>query len=176
MALFLDRDGTLNVNTHYTHLIEDLYLCPGVLEFFQRLEHNQAHLKHLVPIIVTNQSGVAHGYYRIDECLALETELRTRIYHRTGHWLLESQFYHDWTTDEHSWTRKPNPGMLLQACVDHKIVPGYMIGDKPSDTSAGELAGCRLSLQVDSETSILDCLDLIERDLIEYLKPKHNVH
>ena len=58
-AVFLDRDGTINVDYHFVHRVEDFEYVPGALEglrFLQNLGY--------VPVIVTNQSGIARGFFR----------------------------------------------------------------------------------------------------------------
>lgn len=166
-ALFIDRDGTLNVNTHYTHLAEDLYLCKDIIKFFSWFTTGDFLLSELEVVIVTNQSGVANGYYTVNECLEFETELSNVILAESGYWLDPKNYYHDWTNDDNSWTRKPNPGMLLQACKDLKLKPGYMIGDKDSDVIAGSRAGCNLTFNVNHYNSILTCLYTIRNDIYE---------
>lgn len=161
VALFLDRDGTLNVNTHYTHCLDDLYLCDKVVEFFREL-HNIPRLK---PIIVTNQSGVARDYYSKGECLMFESALAELIYDKAEYMLYAPQWYHSWSKDENDYMRKPNPGMLEKACKDHNLLPGYIIGDKDSDVGAGQQAGCRLSFKLNKRTTLLDCLEMIKHDL-----------
>lgn len=163
VALFLDRDGTLNVNTHYTHLAEDLYLCDGVIDFFREL-HNYSMLQ---PIVVTNQSGVDRGYYTKDECLDFEIALEEKIACETQYQLWYEHFYHSWSKNPCLY-RKPNPGMLLRACKDHDLIPGYMIGDKDSDVEAGHRAGCRLSFKLTKDKSLLSCLHDIDKDLREW--------
>jgi histidinol-phosphate phosphatase family protein len=159
VALFLDRDGTLNINTHYTHLPEDLYWCNGVMRFFAAIS-NKPLINILQPIIVTNQSGVARKYYSKDECLAFEHHMRQELTYP----LTYKHFYHSWTAKPTPW-RKPNPGMLLQACKDHNLVPGYMIGDKKKDIEAGHKANCRRCFRVGQKLNLIDCLYHINADL-----------
>jgi D-glycero-D-manno-heptose 1,7-bisphosphate phosphatase len=164
IALFLDRDDTLNINTHYTHLIEDMYLCEGVIPFFAQLSS----MPFLQPIVVTNQSGVGRGYYKQWECLRFENALRFELLSQ-AHYSLPAEFwYHAWSEDDNDPMRKPNPGMLKLACKQHNLIPGYMIGDKPCDMLAGHNAGCRLSLQVDKQITLLDRLQIIKQDLKDW--------
>jgi len=172
IGLFLDRDGVLNVNTHYTHLVEDLYLCEGVIDFFKKLHD----WPMLVPVVVTNQSGVDREYYRVGECIKFEDALAKRIKEETGYTLWRKRFYHSWTTKD-LWSRKPNPGMLQEACLDWKLIPGYMIGDKESDRQAGQRAGCRMSFKVSKQVPITTFIPIIERDLKAwYLTRDHFKH
>ena len=56
-ALFLDRDGVININTGYCNRVEDFHLVPGIMELV-RAYRSQGYL----PIVVTNQAGIAHGF------------------------------------------------------------------------------------------------------------------
>lgn len=181
IAIVLDRDGTINENTHYTHCIDDLYLCKDIERFFAAVKDIDDYLlyegfKHnscgcttyiLDTPVVTNQSGVALGYYIEQECIDFENKLSKLIYSHTLWPLID--FYHDWTDDDTSVTRKPNPGMLLQLKEDLNVERMYMIGDKDTDVKAGIAAGCIMSFNVTEYSSILDCLDIIKSDICSYV-------
>ena len=143
-AVFLDRDGTINVEKEYLYRIEEFEFTPGAVEAIRLL--NQA--GYLV-VVVTNQSGVARGYY---------TEADVKTLHRHIDQVLISQgarvdawYYcphHEHGQPPYNQAcdcRKPMPGMLLQAAADHAIdlTRSWMVGDKPADIEAGQAAGCR---------------------------------
>lgn len=144
-AIFLDRDGTLNIDNGYTHRVEDLCFLPNVIEGLKQLQ-----AMGFVFVIVTNQSGVGRGYYTVSQMqqfnaalcdeLAKEGVMIDAVYHCTMHpkaTLVEHQ--------GHSPRRKPEPGMLLEAAADCglDLEHSVMIGDKYDDVSAGHRAGCR---------------------------------
>lgn len=148
-AIFLDRDGVLNKDIGYLHRPEDLAWIDGAPEAVRLI--NAA---GLFAVVVTNQSGVARGYYseadieRLHAHMARELEARgarvdafyTCPYHSEG---ADPRYIHPDHPD-----RKPNPGMLLRAMADFPIDPArsLIIGDKDSDIEAGRRAGVRGAL------------------------------
>lgn len=144
VGLFLDRDGVLNVNTHYPHLIEDLYLAPGVVETFKLL----CHYPDIVPVVVSNQSGVGRGYFSQSDVVYFEAALAKRIFDQTGYLIPKQNWFHCWSDNSsHPW-RKPNPGMIQAAAqqLNLDLTRSMMIGDKLSDIEAAIGAGIRYKL------------------------------
>jgi len=139
-AVFLDRDGTLNVEKEYLHRAEDWEWIPGAMEAIRLL--NQA---GFVVIVTTNQSGVARGYYNeqavrdlhatIDRWLAAEGARVDGYYYCPHH----PQFGVVRDCD----CRKPAPGLLLAAAREHDIdlARSYVVGDKASDVGAARAVG-----------------------------------
>lgn len=135
-ALFLDRDGVLNVDHGYVSRKADFKLIDGVFEAL-----HLAVARGYVLIVVTNQSGIGRGYFTQADYDALEAYIHqlfasegiplTAIYHCPHH------------PDAKCDCRKPRPGMILRAAQDHGIdLPrSVMIGDKPSDAEAARAAG-----------------------------------
>jgi len=143
-AVFLDRDGTINVEKEYLYRVEEFEFIPGVPEAIRALKT----AGYLV-VVVTNQSGVARGYYTLEDVEILHQHIQEELA-RSGTGI--DAFY---TCPHHpekgigQWRkdcdcRKGNPGMLLQAARDLDIDLGrsYMIGDKEADIEAGRRAGC----------------------------------
>jgi D-glycero-D-manno-heptose 1,7-bisphosphate phosphatase len=149
-AVFLDRDGTINLEKAYLHRTEDLELIPGAAAAIRRL--NDA--GYLV-IVVTNQSGVARGFYGESDVRALHHHLRAVLdtdgarldliyfcpYHRDG---AVAAFRRD------SHLRKPRIGMFERAVEDLEArgvtldtERSFMIGDKLADVKFGIDAGLR---------------------------------
>lgn len=169
-AVFLDRDGTINVDKGYTWRIEDLELFPGTSEAIRLL--NEA--GYLV-IVVTNQAGVAKGFYTETDVRSFNMELqRTLLAH--GAWI-DDFYYCPHHPEGHPpynmvcKCRKPAPGMIIKAAQDWKIDlnRSWIIGDKWSDLQAGLAAGCKPILVLTGEgmresvkvpTAIPRCLDL----------------
>ncbi|MFZ3207467.1 MAG: D-glycero-beta-D-manno-heptose 1,7-bisphosphate 7-phosphatase [Geobacteraceae bacterium] len=144
-AVFLDRDGTINEEKGYLFRTEEFTFIPGAPEAIRLLKE-----AGFLVIVVTNQSGVGRGYYdeaavdaihrHLDrELAALGTGVDDYYYcphhpeHGIGPYKLECK------------CRKPLPGMLLQASVDHGIdlSSSYMIGDKLVDVTTCIKAGCQ---------------------------------
>lgn len=143
-AAFLDRDGVLIEDVGYPHREDQLRLIPGAAEAVKRL--NAA---GYLCIVVTNQSGVARGYFTEERMHAFNALVVDRLaeagaridavyacpFHAEG-------VIADYVHPDHP-DRKPNPGMLLRAIADHGIDPdrSLMIGDQPSDLEAARRAG-----------------------------------
>lgn len=142
-ALFLDRDGVLNVDHGYVYCPTDFQVIDGV---FRTLRRAQAEGYAL--IVVTNQSGIARGYFDQAQYEALEYHMRhifaeegitfTDIYHCPHHPLgIVPEFSIECDC------RKPRPGMILRAAREHDIdlALSIMVGDKESDEQAARSAG-----------------------------------
>jgi D-glycero-D-manno-heptose 1,7-bisphosphate phosphatase len=152
-ALFLDRDGVINVDRGYTHRPDQFEFVPGVFEL-ARFWTNE--LRRLI-VVVTNQSGIGRGYF--DECayedltrwmcarFEAEYTAIARVYHCPYHPLHGVGEYRR----DHPW-RKPHPGMILRAVSDLGLDPAQsvILGDKMSDIEAGAAAGIGLRILVAS--------------------------
>lgn len=142
-AVFLDRDGTINVDRHYLSKPEQFELIPGVGAALRRLRDAGFRL-----FIVTNQSGIGRGYYteadmhavnaRMNELLAPLGVAFDRIY------------FSPEAPEQPSRNRKPSPQSLFEARDEFGVDLGrsYMIGDKFIDVETGWNAGCAASLLV----------------------------
>lgn len=147
-ALFLDRDGVINVNHGYVHRREDFEFLPGIFELVR-----SARRHGLLPVVVTNQAGIARGYYDEATFLALtdwmlqrfadEGAPLERVYFCPYHPMAGIGRYRAESAD-----RKPAPGMLLRARDELGLdLPGsVLLGDKTSDIEAGRAAGVGLKL------------------------------
>jgi D-glycero-D-manno-heptose 1,7-bisphosphate phosphatase len=144
-AVFLDRDGTVNEEVGYLSDLKKLRLLPGAGAAIRML--NEAGLK---VVLVTNQSGVARGYFPesfvtethelLTRMLALESARLDGIYYCPHHPKAGNSAY---TMD--CDCRKPATGMLDRAARDLEIDLGrsFMVGDKWSDVELGNRAGAR---------------------------------
>ena len=142
-AVFLDRDGTLNVEVNYLHRTEDLVLVPGAAAAVRSL--SQA---GFLVIVVTNQAGIARGYYDETALHRLHAEIQRRLAAQGAR--IDAFYFcpHHPEFDGVCECRKPAPGMLKQAAQDHAIdLPGsWLIGDTSGDIGAGNAVGCRTIL------------------------------
>lgn len=181
-AVFLDRDGTINVEKEYLYLVSDFEFIPGVPEAVRML--NQA---GMMVVVVTNQSGVARGYYTEDDVIHLHRHIAGELGRSGAHvdaWLYCP--HHPSGRGSYALPcdcRKPLPGMLQEAArrYDIDLDNSVMIGDKLADIDAGAAAGCRTILvrtgygakdeqQLSTETDVCD--DLLSAVKL-LLKPDH---
>jgi D-glycero-D-manno-heptose 1,7-bisphosphate phosphatase len=141
-ALFLDRDGVLLADPGYLHRAADTRLLPGVARALRPLARRGWAL-----VIVTNQSGIARGYYDWRAFVALQDWLARRLA-RQGLRLdavlacpLHPAGRPPWRRAHPA--RKPGPGMLLAAAVALGLDLGrsWILGDRASDLAAGRAAG-----------------------------------
>ena len=154
-ALFLDRDGVINVDHGYVHRPEQFDFVPGIFELARFWTNERRR-----PIIVaSNQSGIGRGYFDEDvyaqltrwmcERFAAEGARIARVYHCPYH---PQEGVGQYRRD-HAW-RKPNPGMLLQAAAEFglDLACCAIIGDKMSDMEAGAAAGIGLKILVRAQS------------------------
>ncbi len=144
-AVFLDRDGTINVEIEFLHLPEEFRFIPGAPQAIRLL--NEAGFR---VIVVTNQSGIARGYYDEAAVIRLHGFVDSQLA-RFGARIDAYYFcpHHpeygigDYGTE--CDCRKPGPGMLLRAAADFSLDlhASFMVGDKLADIRAGLNAGCR---------------------------------
>jgi D-glycero-D-manno-heptose 1,7-bisphosphate phosphatase len=144
-AVFLDRDGTINVEKDYLWRVEDFAFIDGAPQAIRRL--NDA---GFLVIVVTNQSGVARGLYRPEDVDRLHDHIRRRLdslgaridaFYICPHHPIEGIGRYRTECD----CRKGAPGMLLQASADFgiELATSWIVGDKLADVEAGSRAGCR---------------------------------
>jgi D-glycero-D-manno-heptose 1,7-bisphosphate phosphatase len=150
-ALFLDRDGIINVDRGYLYRLDQFEFVPGI---FDLARFWTKELRRPI-VVVINQSGIGRGYF--DEnayadltrgmCDRFEAEgtAISRVYHCPHHPLHGIGEYHC----DHPW-RKAKPGMLLQATSDLGLDPArcVILGDKMSDIEAGAAAGIGLRVLI----------------------------
>lgn len=141
-AVFFDRDGTLNVEKNYLWRIEDFEFFPGVPNAIRQL--NRA---GVLVVVVTNQSGVARGYFQLDDVRFLHDHIQSELMASgariDGFYICphHPDFGHP---PRRCDCRKPAPGMLLRAAkdLDIDLNASYMVGDKLDDLEAARRAGC----------------------------------
>ncbi|RMB00659.1 HAD-IIIA family hydrolase [Eilatimonas milleporae] len=144
-AVFFDRDGVLNEDTGYVGTQEAFVWRSGAREAI-----SEAYRRGYLPIVITNQAGVARGYYTEDDVRQLHAWMNDTL-RQTGVCIAAFYYcpYHiDGVVERyvrHCPSRKPNPGMLTQALADWSIDPAgsVLLGDKDSDIEAARRAGIR---------------------------------
>lgn len=137
-ALFLDRDGVVNVEKNYLHKVEDFEFIAGIFDLCRKYQD----LGYLI-IIVTNQSGIARGYYSEADFTQL-TAWMLDAFQEQG--IAIEAVYHCPHHPDISGTcscRKPEPGMLLEAAKTHAIdlKRSLLVGDSERDIIAAHRAG-----------------------------------
>lgn len=135
---FLDRDGVINVDIGYLYKPEDFIWNEGAIQAIKFLNDN-----NFFVIVVTNQSGVARGYYKKDDVDYLHCWMNDQLSYFGAH--IDHFYYcHHMASDPPICScRKPMPGMLFQAFHDWSgiISQSFLIGDKISDIEAANSAG-----------------------------------
>lgn len=152
-ALFLDRDGVVNVDHGYVHRREDVTFVDGIFALGRA-----AHHAGLPLVVVTNQAGIGRGYYDDATFHAVMTWMGEQ-FAREGCPLAAVYYcpHHPDATERYRRScdcRKPAPGMLLAAARDLHLdlASSLIVGDTASDMRAGAAAGLRqLFLLSDTE-------------------------
>lgn len=135
-AVFLDRDGVINIEKDYVYKIEDFEFQKGVFEAVRHFNE-----KGYLVIVVTNQSGISRGYYTNNDFLAL-TEYMLNEFEKHGAKI--AKVYHcPHAPNDGCECRKPKAGMFLEAKKEFDIdmSSSWMIGDKEGDIEAANAAG-----------------------------------
>ena len=154
-AAFLDRDGVINRDRAYVSRWEDFEFVPGAVDAMRRLKKAGYAL-----VVVTNQSGIARGYYSEAQYQALTAAMKQAlldagaavdaVYHCPHHpkgKLAELAVDCD--------CRKPAPGMILRAAkeLNLSLADSILVGDKPSDIEAARAAGVGRAYIVQSDNA-----------------------
>jgi D-glycero-D-manno-heptose 1,7-bisphosphate phosphatase len=134
-ALFIDRDGVINMDSAYPYKPEHIVFIDGIFDLCRK-----ACEKGYIIVVVTNQAGVAKGYFQENDVILLHGWMKDRFHERgieiAGFYFCP--FHKNATVEKYrgdSDCRKPKPGMILQAAKDFDIdlSKSLMIGDKESD-------------------------------------------
>ncbi len=153
-ALFLDRDGIINVDRGYVHRSDQFEFVPGIFA----LARYAANDLRWPLVVVTNQAGIGRGLFDeaayqaltrwMCERFAAEGAPIAKVYHCPYH----PEFGMGAYRQDHPW-RKPKPGMLLQAAADLHLdlARSAIIGDKTSDIEAAAAAGIALRIRVGTD-------------------------
>jgi D-glycero-D-manno-heptose 1,7-bisphosphate phosphatase len=144
-AVFLDRDGVLNADLGYVHRPDQVVWIDGAVEAIKACNAAGAFV-----FVISNQSGVARGYYEEGAVRTLHDWMRAELA-RAGARVDAFEFcphYADGTVASyrrHCRRRKPEPGMILDLLAAWPVerATSILIGDKSTDLAAGEAAGIR---------------------------------
>ena len=133
-ALFLDRDGTINVDYGYVYQPEKFELIDGITELCLRAQE-----KGYLIIVITNQSGIARGYYTDDDFQKIN-QYMIEIFNWYGVKITDVFYCPELSGND----RKPNCGMFIKARDKYGIdmAQSVSVGDKERDIEAAQKAGC----------------------------------
>ncbi|MDE3060364.1 MAG: HAD family hydrolase [Pseudomonadota bacterium] len=147
-ALFLDRDGVINVDVGHTHRRESIVFIDGIFDLCRAARS----MEYLL-IVVTNQSGIGRGYFSEDDFHTLMRWMQDRFAQEGAP--LDAVYFCPHHPEhglgvykQESQDRKPGPGMILRAQQEHGIDlrRSILIGDKDTDMQAAAGAGIGKSL------------------------------
>jgi D-glycero-D-manno-heptose 1,7-bisphosphate phosphatase len=172
-AVFLDRDGTINEEVSYLSRVEDIRLVPGASEGIKRLARSGFRI-----VVVTNQSGVARGYFDEERVMEINSALASMLAEQGApvHGWYFCPHHPDAAVERYRLEchcRKPAPGLIEQAAGEMAIdcQESFMIGDAIRDVEAGIRAGCR-SVLVRTGHGMEACRD----GKLLRLAGEHNIH
>lgn len=152
-ALFLDRDGIINVDFGYVHQIKDFEFVDGIFDLCRYAQDMGFEL-----YVITNQAGIARGYYTIEDFNTL-TQWMVKEFSKEDITINDVYFcphHPDKGVNDFVKTcdcRKPAPGLIFKAAAEHNIDLKHsaFIGDKLSDMGAAEAAGIHNRVLVESQ-------------------------
>jgi len=134
--VILDRDGTLIVERNYLSSPDGVQLLPEVLTGLGLLQELGLGL-----VVITNQSGIGRGYFDMLRVEAIHARMNELL--ATGGVKLDGIYCCPHLPEDHCSCRKPSPGLLLRAALEHDFAPEecIVIGDKPCDITLGRAVG-----------------------------------
>ena len=160
-ALFLDRDGVINEDVGYPYRVEQLTVFPGVAETIAQFRRFGYYV-----IVVTNQSGIARGFFSVNDMHRFNEHLRARLLADHDESVIDAIYFcpHHPEGEMEQYRincdcRKPGIGMIQQACVDFSIDLGksFLVGDKATDVACGFNAGVK-TVQIIKERRGIDII------------------
>ena len=163
-VIFLDRDGVINQEVGYLHKSKDFKFIDGTFEACKQFQSLGYKL-----IVVTNQSGIARGYYQEEDFHILTKWMLAQFYNRDIDIL--DVFFCPHGPKSTCKCRKPQPGMLLEARdkYDINMEGSWIIGDKEADITAANSAGVNNTILVKSGHSV-DEMNTEAKFILESIK------
>lgn len=151
-AIFLDRDGTINVYKGFLRKLEELELIPGATEAIRKINRSG-----YLAIVITNQPVIARGEVTFEGLQEIHNKMETLLGQEGAYiddiFLCPHHPHKGYEGERPEYKvacecRKPKPGLLLQAAEKYNInlEQSWMVGDSISDMEAGTAAGCRTAL------------------------------
>jgi len=148
-CVFIDRDGTIAKDVPYCPSPEQFELLSGAGEGIKQL--NSAGFK---VILVTNQSGIARGYFSEEMLGRIHEKMKNDLAVYGAHF--DGLYYCPHHPDDNCDCRKPKPNLIIRAAREHDVdlSQSYLIGDSDKDIAAGKAAGCMTILISRPKTSV----------------------
>lgn len=155
-AVFLDRDGVINVERGYTHRLEDFVILPDLIEALQLLQK-----RGYLLIVISNQSGIAKGLYKQTDVEILH-KFMVEEFTKNGIKLSEIYYCVHHPDVSKCICRKPDSLFVEKALArfDIDAKQSYFIGDKERDTEASEKAGVK-GILIEANISLKTILNQI---------------
>lgn len=146
-AVFLDRDGTINVDVDYLHETDKLEFIDKTFEALALLK---AHGYRL--IVISNQSGIGRGYFPAQDVERLHAYMNHILQEHDA--AIDAFYYCPHLAEDGCACRKPQPGLIYHAAEEWDIdLPGsYMVGDNEKDVMTAVNAGCGYGLVLSGHT------------------------
>ena len=169
-ALFLDRDGIINVDHGYVSKIKDFEFVDGIFDLVKLF----IDAEYLI-FIVTNQSGIGRGYYSEEDLTTLTDWMIEEF--KKKELKIEKVYYCPHSPEEKCHCRKPETGMIEQALENHPIdlADSWLIGDKQSDIDLAMNASIGSSIYIGNKDiknptyrfkSILECKEFLNSKIV----------
>jgi len=163
-AVFFDRDGTIAKDVHYCRRPEDFVLLADAAKVIKVLNDHGFKV-----IIITNQSGIAHGYFSEETLDEIHKKMREDLGREGAR--VDGIYYCPHPPDDNCECRKPKPLLVLRATRDFNLdlKNSFVVGDLQKDVELGKAVGCRTILVDSSPISISnkEVPDAIVADLKE---------
>jgi len=167
-ALFLDRDGIVNVDHGYVYRTDDFEFVEGIFDLVRLF----ANVGYLI-FVVTNQSGIGRGYYREEDFQKLTEWMKEQFGLQGLH--IEEVQHCPHAPEDNCHCRKPETGMIEEVLKTYSIdLPrSWMVGDKQSDIDLAKNAGIGHSIAIGSKKienadyffpSVLECKRFLEEN------------
>ena len=159
-AVFLDRDGTICEEIGYCASPNQFRLLPRAAAAIRMINASG-----LAAVVVTNQSGIARGYFSELDLAAIHQKMRRDLAVERAY--IDAIFYCHHSQEDDCECRKPRPGMLLDAsrCFGISLSDSFLVGDASRDIMAANTAGCTgilLGETVATNTPCLRAVDLYD--------------
>lgn len=138
-AVFFDRDGVITEDIGYVHRVEDFKLIKNAVEGLKLLKNYKL-------FIVTNQSGIGRGYFKLEDFLNYNNRVIEELKKHNVN--IEKTYYCPHKPDDNCVCRKPKTKLLKGAEKEFEIdlKKSFSIGDKKADIEMGKNAGCKTIL------------------------------
>ena len=136
-AIYLDRDGTLNVEIMYAHKAEHFKLLPGVIEGLKKLK------KEYIFVVITNQSGIGRGIFKEEDMHKFNEKLLSEL--KKEGIEIKNIYYCPHVEEDLCKCRKPHTKYIREAEKEFNIdvKNSWVIGDHPHDVEMGIKNGCK---------------------------------